>query len=97
MLNGYFSRREQLRAWANHDALIFGNFKETAEHITGRPLSALRILDLGCGSNAPMTLMLHAAGSQVTGVDHMIGTAGGSASVQAATSTTGARPASPGR
>jgi SAM-dependent methyltransferase len=73
MLNGYFSRREQLRAWANHDAVIFGNFKETAERITGRPLSALRILDLGCGSNAPMTLMLHAAGSQVTGVDHMIG------------------------
>jgi SAM-dependent methyltransferase len=72
-MSSFSARREQLRAWANHDALIFRNFKETAERVTGKPLPDLRVLDLGCGSNAPMTLMLHASGCRVTGADHAIG------------------------
>jgi SAM-dependent methyltransferase len=73
MLNGFHERREQLRAWASHDATIFRNFSETIARLTQRPLPSLRVLDLGCGSNAPMTLMLHAAGCTVTGVDASIG------------------------
>jgi SAM-dependent methyltransferase len=73
MMNGYSARREQLRAWANHDALLFHNFKHSAERLTAKRLSSLRVLDLGCGANAPMTLMLHADGCRVMGVDHVIG------------------------
>jgi SAM-dependent methyltransferase len=73
VLNGYSFRRERLRAWAHHDALIYRTFRDTVERVTGRPLTALRVLDLGCGSNAPMTLLLHAAGCKVTGVDAAIG------------------------
>ena len=73
MIRGYTARREQLRAWAQHDALIYRNFVETATRVSRKPLSQAHILDLGCGSNAPMTLLLHAAGYQVTGVDHVLG------------------------
>lgn len=73
MLNGFHDRREKLRAWATHDATIYRNFSDTVARLTGRPLNSLRVLDLGCGSNAPMTLMLHAAGCSVTGVDAFIG------------------------
>lgn len=62
-----------MRAWANHDALIYRHFRETVERVTARPITSQRVLDLGCGSNAPMTLLLHAAGCQVTGVDATIG------------------------
>lgn len=62
-------RRDMLREWAAHDAEIFRSFSKTATTLMGRPLSDLRILDLGCGLNAPMTVLLHAAGSRVTGVD----------------------------
>lgn len=72
-MNGYSFRREQLRAWATHDAHIYRSFRETVERVTGRPVTALRVLDLGCGSNAPMTLLLHAAGCRVTGVDAVVG------------------------
>jgi SAM-dependent methyltransferase len=36
-------------------------------------LPGKRVLDVGCGSNAPMTLMLHSSGVQVTGVDGYVG------------------------
>jgi SAM-dependent methyltransferase len=73
MLNAFHDRREKLRAWATHDATIYRNFSDTVARLTQRPLTSLRVLDLGCGSNAPMTLMLHAAGCSVTGVDASIG------------------------
>src|SRR6478752_628909 len=73
MLSGFLERRDKLRAWATHDASIYRGFADTVGRLTGRPLTALRVLDLGCGSNAPMTLMLHAAGCHVTGVDAFIG------------------------
>jgi len=73
MLNEFRERREKLRAWATHDASIYRSFSDTVRRLTGRPITALRILDLGCGSNAPMTLMLHATGCKVTGVDAFLG------------------------
>src|SRR5687768_11395650 len=73
MVSGYLARREQLRAWASHDATVYWNFSKTVTRVTSKPLSALRVLDLGCGSNAPLTLVLHAAGCKVTGVDHAVG------------------------
>src|SRR3954449_12202346 len=73
MLSEFHARRERLRAWASHDATIFRNFSTTVSRVTRRPLTALRILDLGCGANAPMTLALHAAGCSVTGVDASLG------------------------
>lgn len=73
MINGVVARREQLRAWATHDAGIYRSFADTITRLMHRPLPALRVLDLGCGSNAPMTLLLHASGCQVTGVDATLG------------------------
>jgi hypothetical protein len=32
-----------------------------------------RVLDVGCGANAPMTLMLHASGALVMGIDECVG------------------------
>jgi hypothetical protein len=31
-----------------------------------------RVLDVGCGANAPMTLMLHASGALVMGIDECV-------------------------
>ena len=62
-----------VRAWAAHDAEIFKSFVETVTRLTGRAMRDLRVLDLGCGSNAPMTVLLHAAGTHVTGVDTTVG------------------------
>lgn len=58
-----------LRAWAAHDADTFHAFTQTITKLTERSLPQLRILDLGCGANAPMTVCLSAAGARVTGVD----------------------------
>lgn len=69
MLHGHWQRCEMLRAWAAHDADTFRAFTTTVTRITERPVSQLRILDLGCGTNAPMTVCLSAAGAEVTGVD----------------------------
>lgn len=73
MLDSVSKRREMLRAWAAHDADVFRAFTGTIERLAGKPISTMRVLDFGCGSNAPMTLMLHASGCRVTGVDHEIG------------------------
>jgi SAM-dependent methyltransferase len=66
------SRCEMLRAWAEHDAETYKTFASTAGRF-GRDVRASQILDIGCGSNAPMTVMLHSAGARVTGVDHYVG------------------------
>ncbi|HYN08769.1 MAG TPA: class I SAM-dependent methyltransferase [Vicinamibacterales bacterium] len=67
------NRREMLRAWAAHDVEVFRAFVETVTTLTSRPLSSLRVLDLGCGANAPVTVLLHASGCRVTGVDASLG------------------------
>jgi SAM-dependent methyltransferase len=73
MRSSVVNRREMLRAWAAHDVEIFRAFVDTVTTLTGRPLTELRILDLGCGANAPMTVLLHAAGCRVTGIDAFLG------------------------
>jgi SAM-dependent methyltransferase len=73
MRSSVMNRREMLRAWAAHDVDIYRAFVDTVTTLTGRPLNALRVLDLGCGANAPMTVLLHAAGCRVTGVDAFLG------------------------
>ena len=73
MLRNYHDRQSMLRAWAAHDVETFHAFTSTVDAILKRPLRGLRVLDLGCGANAPMTVLLHAAGGHVTGVDAYIG------------------------
>lgn len=66
------SRREMLAEWARHDAATYLAFSDTLQR-HGVDLRAARVLDLGCGANAPMTLMLHSAGVNVVGVDAVLG------------------------
>jgi SAM-dependent methyltransferase len=61
-----------LQAWAEHDASIFRAFTNTTARF-GINVQSADILDVGCGSNAPMSVMLHAGGARVTGVDHAVG------------------------
>ena len=61
------------KAWAAHDAQTFRSFVSAITTATGKPVTELRILDLGCGGNAPMTILLRAAGCDVVGVDRSIG------------------------
>jgi hypothetical protein len=61
-----------LKAWAEHDADTFRGFTETARANGVDPFRS-RVLDVGCGSNAPMSLLLHSAGATVTGIDAYIG------------------------
>ncbi len=39
------------------------------ERVLGRPVTGLRLLDIGCGQRYPGTLLFGAAGNQVTGID----------------------------
>ena len=65
-------RLNMLRAWAVHDVSLYQSFiKAIATY--DYALKGIRILDIGCGANAPMTLMLHSAGAKVTGIDEYIG------------------------
>jgi SAM-dependent methyltransferase len=66
------SRVAMLKSWAMHDASVYRAFTSAMKAL-GCQVSSGRVLDIGCGSNAPMTLMLHSAGIHVTGIDHRIG------------------------
>lgn len=68
----YQKRLNMLRAWAHHDALLYQSFTKTIDTL-GHSLDSTRVLDIGCGANAPMTLILHSAGVKVTGIDEYIG------------------------
>jgi len=72
MLNGMRQRREMLKAWACHDAHTYACFDATVRQ-HGIDLASARVLDLGCGANAPMSLILHASGVDVVGVDAYTG------------------------
>ena len=67
------NRWAMIDAWADHDVDCYVAFRAAAERVLQTPLTGLRILDLGCGSNSPMTVMLHAAGCRVMGVDSEVG------------------------
>jgi SAM-dependent methyltransferase len=68
----YRARLGMLKAWAEHDVSLYRAFMEATTSVGICP-KAKRVLDIGCGANAPMTLMLHSAGVEVTGIDESIG------------------------
>jgi SAM-dependent methyltransferase len=68
MLSGFFDRRRMIEAWALHDAANYRQFAEALASL-GTELRDAWVVDLGCGANAPMTLVLHALGIRVTGID----------------------------
>lgn len=61
-----------LKAWAGHDVETFGAFRSTVSRFE-IDLSRAAVLDVGCGANAPMTLMLKAFGANVVGIDYHVG------------------------
>ena len=65
-------RQDMLQAWAEHDVDTFRAFSRTTQRF-GFDVRGADILDLGCGINAPMSVMLHAGGARVTGIDHRLG------------------------
>lgn len=67
-MSAHSHRLEMIREWARHDADTFRSFTSTLARLDV-PLASSRVLDIGCGLNAPMTLMLHASGCRVTGID----------------------------
>jgi len=72
LMSRYQARIAMLKAWASHDASTYHNLLRTLAD-AGCSLDGKRVLDVGCGANAPMTLMLHSSGVHVTGVDGYIG------------------------
>jgi SAM-dependent methyltransferase len=68
----YKDRLNMLEGWASHDVLLYQSFVKTIETLRHH-LNSARVLDIGCGANAPMTLILHSAGVNVIGVDEYIG------------------------
>ena len=61
-----------LEAWAAHDVSLYRSFGEMLRGF-GKSLASSRVLDIGCGANAPMTIMLHSAGGPVVGIDESVG------------------------
>jgi SAM-dependent methyltransferase len=59
-----------LEAWAAHDAATFASFVQTLEGVGTAPTGT--ILDIGCGPNAPMSVMLHSRGAKVIGIDQQL-------------------------
>src|SRR5687768_431880 len=72
MMSGYGTRVAMIKAWAEHDAETFRVFVETARRNGIDPFRS-RVLDVGCGANAPMSVLLHSAGAKVTGIDAYVG------------------------
>ncbi len=72
MFQSYRRRVDMVRASAAHDAQTYQAFVDTAAKL-GCNTHESRILDVGCGANAPMTIMLHSSGARVTGIDWKIG------------------------
>lgn len=69
--------RSRSAAFAEHDYRdVYGTTRERLERALGRSLTAMRILDVGCGQRAPATLLFAAAGNTVTGIDTELVTPG---------------------
>ena len=71
-MTAHRQRLEMLQAWARHDATVYQAFVKTMSDL-GVVLKSASILDIGCGANAPVTVILHSAGARVTGIDEYIG------------------------
>ena len=65
-------RLHEVREWAAHDVDTFTQFAGTMS-ACGIDVLQARVLDIGCGSNAPVTLLLKGRGARVTGIDYEIG------------------------
>jgi SAM-dependent methyltransferase len=72
VMSAYRRRVEMLRAWAHHDACVYRAFVDTVTALD-RPLDGRQVLDIGCGANAPISLILHSSGVRVTGIDDYVG------------------------
>ena len=60
--------RAHNRDFAREHFAVFRDLREDlSEYFSG--LSGLRVLDVGCGKSCWLTILLHAAGSRVTGID----------------------------
>jgi len=69
---GHRKRLDMLKSWAAHDASLYRSFINLVTKF-GYTFDSTHVLDVGCGANASMTLMLHSAGVKVTGIDEYIG------------------------
>ena len=71
MFGNYGTRQQMLRAWAAHDAQVYQQFVETVQALTGKKISQLRVLDLGCGAgfDACVAAMVVGPTGRVAGVD----------------------------
>jgi SAM-dependent methyltransferase len=72
VVNNYSERVSMIKAWAEHDVDTYRVFTDTARKNGIDPFRA-RVLDVGCGSNAPISVLLHSAGAKVTGIDSYVG------------------------
>src|SRR5262245_16040722 len=72
MLNSHRARVQMIEAWATHDADIFHQFVNVVREHGADPLRPT-VLHVGCGANAPMSLLLHSSGATVTGLDASVG------------------------
>lgn len=69
--------RARSAAFAEHDYRdVFGTTRDRLARALGRPVTGLRMLDVGCGQRTPATLLFEAAGNKTTGIDTELITAG---------------------
>jgi SAM-dependent methyltransferase len=68
----HIRRRSMVRAAARHDAENYRALTRTLRSLGIDPRTSA-VLDIGCGANAPMTVLLHSSGASVTGIDEYIG------------------------
>jgi SAM-dependent methyltransferase len=72
VLNAYRARVEMIEASAAHDVDTWRAFVDTVRSCGLDPFRA-RVLDIGCGANAPLSILLHSAGADVIGIDGFVG------------------------
>lgn len=61
--------RQGGREFAADDYRQYIEARRRLQQHLGRPLTGLRMLDIGCGQHYPETLLYHNDGSQITGID----------------------------
>ncbi|MFH0830899.1 MAG: class I SAM-dependent methyltransferase [Parcubacteria group bacterium] len=66
-LFGYF-RRNRWLAERDYRA-VFGDAVATAQKYLGKPINRLRVLEVGHGQHASVTLLFHSSGAGATGID----------------------------
>jgi len=72
MLKAHQARIRMVEAWASHDVDTWRAFVDTVRSNSLDPFRA-RVLDIGCGANAPVSILLHSAGADVVGIDWKVG------------------------